>query len=86
MELLEEDLETEWLIDARTGLAHRDRICPCLRDEVALCGDLFLRSFACAMRYRRDYEKTDVACMLAHEQYLECRETLDELAKPDPRQ
>jgi hypothetical protein len=34
LEALEEELDLQYILDPRTGHARRDRICPCLRDEV----------------------------------------------------
>ena len=83
-EELLEDLEVLEQLDAN-GAAIPERICPCLKGEIDACGDKFLKSFGCALLYRRDFSKSTAECMRAHQLYIECKEAYDAAHKDDKK-
>ena len=76
-EELQQDLDIAEQIDA-DGSARPDRICPCLQSEIDACGSIFLKSFGCALLYRRDFSQSSAECMSAHSAYIECKERFDD--------
>ena len=61
--ILGEDLEMLEQLDER-GAARVDKICPCLKNEIQLCGDLFLKSYGCALLFRRDFHNSSGMLLL----------------------
>lgn len=75
-EELQQDLDVAEQLDAH-GSARADRICPCLKSEIDACGSIFLKSFGCALLFRRDFSQSSAECMRAHSAYIECKERFD---------